>query len=429
MANETAATANTNPSDDTSRASQVSAPVNRTPLTKSEANGVNAEQQSEGQPAAVQKPTAPANAADQAKTKTNVVLGNNKAANVSGQVDNPLDAYTTYTYGLSLFALTKSDFNRMVDDPLNFIPNKCLISSAGRYRASRDPEFKDDFYFDNFKMTTVIGLNSGARGTNAINMEFTIVEPYGMTLLDRIMNIATNELTAKNYLDIPYLLKIEFFAADDQGNLKKLTEHAKSIPIKLISFKIKASVKGSEYQIQAVPFNHGANMESIQALKTRLEVSASTVKEFFDSTTKALSTTEVSDTTRDEATRLNTAGAGRGSATAAARDPRLLGNTPVEETAKSGLSFTSAYNAWNIASTKSNDAKYADTISFVIDEDIANSKIVDAKKNSTKRAAATDAQTAAKANEGADATTMNVNSVIHSFEAGCLLYTSDAADE
>jgi hypothetical protein len=435
-ANQTAATANTNPPDDTARESQTKSADAKTtetpptPITKSESNNLK-QKEKETQPEAVvvggaKSSTAGGgrgnytgyNAADEVANKKKLELGNNKAVVKSEPIPNPLDAYASYTYGLTLFVLTKDDYNKMVDDPTNFTPKTALISSAGRYRDTRDPEFTDDFYFDNFKVTTVIGLNANARGSNAINMEFTIIEPYGMTLLDRLMHIATTKMAARNYIDFPYVLQLDFYGGDDQGNFKKLPEHKKCFPIKFVSFKIKASVKGSEYQIQAVPFNHGANLESIQALKTRLEVSAGTVKEFFDSVDSGNQVSKTtSDETRAKAEQLNQAGAGRGSATAAARDPRIIGSTPASETVGE-KSFTAAYNAWNIATTKTNDSKYADQIQFVIDPNIANSKIVDPKKNTTKRAPDTNASKETKAGQSQSVSTLDTSKTVHSFEAG-----------
>lgn len=428
----TAATANANTENDTkSSATTATAPVADAPkpLSKSEEKKITETKQPET--AVIAKPTnagagrgsyAGYNAADEVKNKAALAVGNNKTATIS-EIPNPLDELQSYTYGLTLFALTKSDFNSMVDDPLTFTPKKALISSAGRYQDVRDQNFKEDFYFDSFKLTTVIGLNANARGTNAINMDFTIIEPFGMTLLDRIMNVSMNELAAKNYLDIPYLLRLEFFGVDDQGNLKKMHEHTKNFPIKLVGFKIKASVKGAEYAIQAVPFNHGANLESIQAIKTRLEVTADTVKTFFDSTEDVPKTNNAqSDSTRNASAYLYQSGqAGAGGGRGSARDPRILGETPPSESvaaATKPTSFTSAYNAWNIAASKNNDPKFADQIQFVIDKDIANSKIADPKSTSVKRSGESNPNKEAKSQDGKAATTLDTSKVVHSFEAG-----------
>lgn len=370
--------------------------------------------------------------------------GNNTAT------DNPLDIYTSYTYGLTLHVLTKEDYNTMVSTPKDFKPTKTLISSANRYNGpnQRDPAFADDFYFDNLKMNTVIGLNANARGTNSITVDFTIVEPYGMTLLDRLMDINNTGLNGKNYLDMPYLLEINFFGYDDNGKVTKIDKQTKWIPIKIVGFKIKAGVKGSEYAIQAVPFNHGANLETVQAIKARFEVTATTVGDYFSSTAGLSETsTAVNQAIDEDAQRKENAASAAnetnlfaaeaakfqaqqknsGSDAAGTRTPEKVTPTdpgvPNEPIIVNTKSFTTAYNLWNLTERQNGNIGYADQIAFnFLDKDIAASAIVDAKKNSARRIAATDAKTTAKSTgDGKDATpaaTANFDSVVHSLDAG-----------
>jgi hypothetical protein len=362
-------------------------------------------------------------AADNATPAANVSVGGNQSSNTAGVSSNPLDAYTSYTYGLTLFALSKTDYNTLVDTPTSFTPNVALISSAGRYKDIRDPNFTEDFYFDSFKVSTIIGMNANARGSNAIALDFTIIEPYGMTLLDRIMNVSLNNLAAKNYLDIPYLLRLEFFGYDDSGKAVKIQNQTKNFPIKLINFKIKASVKGSEYTVQAVPFNHTANLESVQAIKTRMEITASTVSDFFAPASEPSVQQDV-DSFRDtqaESQAYSSGQAGGGSLRGQARDPRILGQVAASDSAQVSLklqSFTSAYNAWNKSSKNTNDVKFADQISFNIDPDIGGSKIVDPKTNTAKRTGETSVKKESQAQQGQDSNTLDLGSVVHSFEAG-----------
>ena len=94
---------------------------------------------------------------------------------------NLLHQYASYTYNLSLHMLSKADFNQMGRDPdSNWVPSKTLIAGAGKYGVpgfNRDKNFLDDFYFDNLKMTTIIGSTAGNQGTNAVELSFTIIEP------------------------------------------------------------------------------------------------------------------------------------------------------------------------------------------------------------------------------------------------------------
>ena len=240
-------------------------------------------------------------------TVTNVVAKSIKSANVDDNGKNSsantktstkakldvrpniLHGYPSYTYGLTLHLLTKDDFNNIFKQggARSIRPSKTLISSAMRYPTTntdgtgRDPAFLDDFYFDNFKMETVIGYNANQKGTNAVTLEFTIIEPYGMTLLDRIMDIQTKEMGARNYLSMPYLLELNFFGADDSGKMGKIYGQDKWFPIQLTGFKIKASNTGTTYGISAVPYSHNGLLQNIQTTPANFEVTYTKIIDFF----------------------------------------------------------------------------------------------------------------------------------------------------
>lgn len=200
---------------------------------------------------------------------------------------NPLHKYATYTYGISLYILTPADINQISTSPESWVPGAggvktCLISSGGKNSGvyARNDNFKDDFYFDSLSMTTVIGLNNRSKSSNAIEIAFSVVEPYGMSLLDRIIATA-NEIKAPNFKSMPYLLEIDFYGYDDTGKAYKLDDQRKRIPIQIIELKIKVNTKGSEYAIKAVPWNHQALSQSAASTPINVEVAASTVAEFF----------------------------------------------------------------------------------------------------------------------------------------------------
>ena len=356
---------------------------------------------------------------------------------------NPLGAYASYTYNLNWHVLTLEDYRALTNgEPWR--PSRNLVSGANRYGEMytgqnvglgtyRDPAFMDDFYFSDFKLSTIIGLNSNARGTNVINMSFTIIEPYGMTLMDRILDINVNELGAKNYLDNPYLIELNFFGVSDDGELGLIPGQTKWFPIKLTGMKIKASVQGSEYAITAVPFNHQALFETLQDIKTRMEVTASTVGEYFDATASDGILQEQIDTIRetkaaDEAKKKKAAeqaAAYGGSATGGVVTVGPGGKETREPTTNkvasiTTKSFPAAYNAWNRAEQKNGAVEFADQIKFVIDKDIADSKIVDPKKNSIRDVPATSAKAQAQTTSGskAPAATADFKASIHSLDAG-----------
>ena len=196
---------------------------------------------------------------------------------------NPLAAYASYTYGLALHLLPPEQYRQLINNPgVAFKPTVTLVASAGRYNSTppRDASFTDDFYFDNFKLSSVIGLNAVNRGSNAVNLQFSLIEPYGLSFLNRLLDTATR-LNIPNYLDVPYLLEISFYGADDDGMYAKLSGQTKLIPIRILGIKIRAGSKGSEYQITAVPYGSLAHMQSLAATKANFSITSRTVGEFF----------------------------------------------------------------------------------------------------------------------------------------------------
>ena len=324
-----------------------------------------------------------------AYTPRRTVIGNSSRPKHQA-LSNPLHEYATYTYGLTLFMLTTEEFEELQktneSELVAWNPKHALISSAGRFNKEqhgitpgRAPEFTDDFYFDNFKMTTVIGFNSRTRGTNVVDMTFTIMEPYGLTLLDRLIEAANSDtLSSQNYLMQPYLLELDFFGSTDLGDISKPIQHLrKRFPIRLNEFKIKAGTKGSEYAIRATPYNHSALTEIAAATPINLEVAASTVGNFFNATTNhaimpALATQNAKRKEFDEKTQaVKTAVSDKSNLRVL--ESRQQDVTAVAYDAKNRfnvISYTDAFNDWSIMLAETDGggvgkmAEFPDEIAF-----------------------------------------------------------------
>lgn len=203
--------------------------------------------------------------------------------------DNVLMDYVSYTYNLSLIALSPDEYNKLILDKSSdptaiYKPRNVIIAGAGRRDGTmpRNEHFNEDFYFDDFKMTTVIGMTTRTRMTNAIDISFTILEPYGVTLLNRLVNMANSPgLNCPNHVALPYLIQLEFFGYDEGGLPTKIANMTKYIPIKIIAMKIKVSTKGATYQINAIPFNHIGYNDTTVHSPTNFQVEATTLKDFF----------------------------------------------------------------------------------------------------------------------------------------------------
>jgi hypothetical protein len=250
---------------------------------------------------------------------------------------NPLLAYPLYTYGLSLAMMTIDEYNKMMENNKTYQSNRVIIASAGRYNNDngmsmfkRAPFFADDFYFEHLDMTTVIGLNDHSRATNAINLKFSIIEPYGITLLNRIIDLA-HDIGSVNYIAQPYMLQIDFFGTNDAGEIVGIIpDHTKRIPIQILKMDIKASAKGAEYQMEACPYSHSAWNLSTVTTPANFEITAGDIESFFKSNEEENLAAQLKANRELKASTIlraaPTAGAnGRGIATIAGRTGNLIG--------------------------------------------------------------------------------------------------------
>jgi hypothetical protein len=211
---------------------------------------------------------------------------------------NPLNAYESYTYCLSLHLLGQQEYNRIVESQgTGYVPSNVLVSSAGRYGTTfnRNSEFAEDFFFDNFKMETYINVSQRGRNSNIIECSFTLIEPLGFTFINRLTAAAGQLDTQASYLAMPYLIQIDFFGYQN-GEIASTTKEIalqgvnvpgpidglrKSIPIRLTGMKTRVTGRGTEYAITAVPYNHQAFDQTNIFTPSAMKVKAKTVQEVF----------------------------------------------------------------------------------------------------------------------------------------------------
>jgi hypothetical protein len=298
--------------------------------------------------------------------------------------ENPLLSYASSTYNIRLSALTPTDYNNIIKDPTTPIRPKVVIISAGRRSKDlpRSQHFYEDFYFDYLKFNTIVGMNARTRGTNTIDLNFKILEPYGFTLHNRMIKLA-QETGAKSLLEQPYLLSIDFFGINDRGEPSMIENQTKHIPIKITGMKAKVSQRGGEYECTAIPYNHAAFQETNVSTPVNLNVTAGTVFEFFDPTEGTTIVSEsdqresaVNDAENEEVYDARDAQAKKGRV-------NNLKQTQVKQPYYVS-SYAGAINDWFANLKKRGNAQTTTSIDFVIDEKIKDSKIVFPKVNNPR---------------------------------------------
>jgi len=209
-------------------------------------------------------------------------------------VPNPLHNYASYTYTWSLWWLDINDYNALtssqVDSAITYqlgYNSYVVAEDSGLYPDRRLPSTAGlNYYIQDVEFNTVIGLNTKSKSTNMTDGSFTIIEPYGVTLIDSLAMASTGDGEFKNYTEQPYMLELNFTGYDDNGDpIGREYAHIfrKRFPIKIIECKFSVGTKGTEYKLGFVPVGTGdAHKEELRTLPLSLPITAKTVNEFFN---------------------------------------------------------------------------------------------------------------------------------------------------
>jgi hypothetical protein len=155
---------------------------------------------------------------------------------------NILDEFASYTYSASVYLLSTEQYVQLLTtDSKEVNGYNLLFQTAGAANnrggpqeptstangsntadAGRNPFFDNDFYIDSITVETVpMGKATGA-AHNTQNLKFTLVEPNGITLLDRLYDAVANFYPRSadgrvNYTAVSYLMVIRFYGYDSMG--------------------------------------------------------------------------------------------------------------------------------------------------------------------------------------------------------------------
>jgi hypothetical protein len=162
---------------------------------------------------------------------------------------NVLDQYASYTYAISWWLLTPDQYNNLsTAGPAPGTGNwSLLMQSGGAPVAGRNQAFPYDYYLDDLEIESVLAGKGNGMSTNGMSIQFKVVEPNGLTLLQNLFSavsglygnptnttsqqvnagqttpgtVNANQTTNQtiNYVTAFHCLTIEFYGYDSQGNL------------------------------------------------------------------------------------------------------------------------------------------------------------------------------------------------------------------
>lgn len=155
--------------------------------------------------------------------------------------NNALDKFASYTYGVSVYLMTPQAYKAFVTTKKRTLNGSNLlfqsggapvsgtqivdgITSADPVSNGRNAYFDVDFYIDSLTIDTLFPGRQTRAAHMASEIKFTVVEPNGITLLDR-MYAAVQDHVPKdgagkiNYTAVQYMLAIRWYGYDRFGNL------------------------------------------------------------------------------------------------------------------------------------------------------------------------------------------------------------------
>lgn len=225
------------------------------------------------------KPTGPASAINTSAAALNQLITTQP---------NQLDQYASYTYSISWYLLSPTQYNAMGDAQKgNTAGWQLLMQSGGAPVKGRSPAFPVDYYMDDLEIESVIPFGGTNMANSATNIRFKVTEPNGITLLQSIFNavvdVYKNDSQAQtntsnngapaakastgtetpNYLAAQYCLVIQFYGYDSAGKLVAPAKGAfsttgeygqsaviiKYYPFRIMDIKFQVANKIIEYSI------------------------------------------------------------------------------------------------------------------------------------------------------------------------------------
>ena len=167
---------------------------------------------------------------------------------------NVLDNFYNYTYTASVYLMTEVQYRRLLQSASKNIDGwQLLFQSAGSQNYTSNPQgttaqtantgerslpavefvadspFPKDYYIDSIVFENAVPGKATGAAHMVSNLTFTVIEPNGITLIDKlaakVQNFRTPEMQGKpvNYAAAFYVMVIRWFGYDENGKQVQIT--------------------------------------------------------------------------------------------------------------------------------------------------------------------------------------------------------------
>jgi hypothetical protein len=210
---------------------------------------------------------------------------------------NVLDQYASYNYVSSVYLIPREQYEQMMQTKRrNLTGSALLFQSGGAPTSGRNPYFSNDYYIDKIEIKSFITGQGTGMTHNAKDINMTVVEPNGITLIDNltraVQQFFPDPQKKKDITSVIYLMVIRFYGYDDAGNLVRggvarpdgssdpnaFVE--KYFPFIIKDIKFKVANKLVEYDISAAAPHYQVNAGVARGtIPFNIELSGQTIKD------------------------------------------------------------------------------------------------------------------------------------------------------
>lgn len=186
---------------------------------------------------------------------------------------NPLNDYVTYTYHIRWFMTSEAEsYNVDESAPSSTGMNMIIIAESGVTAA---------FNITELKMNGSAGAGAKTRNlwtTN--NYEMTLVEPLGVSLMDKIL-AASKQLGVKDSSKCPFFLEIWFNGYDEDGLIMSPRQFYQLYRVQINNINMTTTAAGTTYNIQFYDDGKRGESDANATPPVGVKITATTLGDFF----------------------------------------------------------------------------------------------------------------------------------------------------
>ena len=213
---------------------------------------------------------------------------------------NTLNQFSSYNAIFSLSCLTVDEVAKPDETYRVTEPSMPIIRMGGGVGPNKVTTAYEDtikgrleYFIDDITIEGIVVPNTKSRTTNATFLSFSVTEPYSMGLFLQTLHIAATQAGYTNYLAAPFLLQVEFIGYDDDGDILVVEDGRnlkRMFPLKLTSVEFDVNAAGSQYYVEAIPWNEQALLDNVNKAKTDINIKGKNLVELLQTGEQSLTT-------------------------------------------------------------------------------------------------------------------------------------------